>query len=531
VSLTAMRTWTLRQRVVALCALTGAVLTVIGTLAALTAASNNRHLDTVLDKAGPMRAAGESLNTALVDQETGVRGFALSGKEADLVPYERGVAEEAKLIAQIQRLLGPRDTAVRASLDEVRTGAASWRRTVAEPVIAAVRGQGVTAGQDLLTPDARVRFDDLRASLERLQVGILALRNQAAAAARETGGQLLLLEVGAATVVLFAAVALLLLLDRMVSRPVVDLAEQVRGVAGGDYERKIVSNGSPELARLAEDIDAMRRQISAELAQVREARGQVEWVNDQLQQQAAELTRSNRDLEQFAYVASHDLQEPLRKVASFTQLLERRYKGQLDERADQYIAFAVDGAKRMQVLINDLLAFSRVGRLTREHVEADAGDLVRQALTNLSLAVEETGAEVTVAEPMPRVSVDQSLMVGVFQNLIGNAIKFRGEAPPEIRVEVQDAGDEWEFRIADNGIGIEADYADRIFVIFQRLHPKDAYPGTGIGLAMCRKIIEYHGGRIWLDTAVTSGTTFRFTLPKLPEPSQTPPPVTEPVDE
>ena len=205
-----------------------------------------------------------------------------------------------------------------------------------------------------------------------------------------------------------------------------------------------------------------------------------------------------------------------RKVASFTQLLERRYQGQLDERADQYIAFAVDGAKRMQVLINDLLTFSRVGRLLREHVEVDAGDLVAQALANLSLVIEETGAQVTVDE-LPRVSGDVSLLTGVFQNLISNAVKFRTDAPPRVHVGVRDAGEQWEFCVADNGIGIEADYAERIFVIFQRLHPKDAYPGTGIGLAMCRKIIEYHGGRIWLDPEPAEGTLIHFTVPVLPE--------------
>ncbi|HYT10152.1 MAG TPA: ATP-binding protein, partial [Mycobacteriales bacterium] len=237
-----------------------------------------------------------------------------------------------------------------------------------------------------------------------------------------------------------------------------------------------------------------------------------------LEARTEDLQRSNSELEQFAYVASHDLQEPLRKVASFSQLLQRRYAGQLDERADQYIAFAVDGAKRMQILINDLLAFSRVGRMVREHVEVEAGELVAQAVANLSLAVEEAGAEVTVDE-LPRVSGDVSLLTAVFQNLIGNAIKFRGAGPPRVRVGVRDAGAEWEFSVADNGIGIEPEYAERIFVIFQRLHPKEAYPGTGIGLALCRKIVDYHGGRIWLDAEASPGTTFRFTLPK-PEPAE-----------
>jgi light-regulated signal transduction histidine kinase (bacteriophytochrome) len=197
-------------------------------------------------------------------------------------------------------------------------------------------------------------------------------------------------------------------------------------------------------------------------------------------------------------------------------LLERRYKRQLDERADQYIAFAVDGAKRMQILINDLLAFSRVGRVVRDPVQVSCDAVLEQALANLSYTVEQTNAEVE-ADPLPRVSAEIPLLTTVFQNLISNALKFRGEETPRVRVTAHRDGDFWEFAIADNGIGIDAEYAERIFVIFQRLHNKADYPGTGIGLAMCRKIVEYHGGRIWLDTKVESGTRFCFTLPVIAE--------------
>jgi light-regulated signal transduction histidine kinase (bacteriophytochrome) len=235
-----------------------------------------------------------------------------------------------------------------------------------------------------------------------------------------------------------------------------------------------------------------------------------------LDEAKTELQRSNSELEQFAYVASHDLQEPLRKVASFCQLLQRRYGGQLDDRAEQYINFAVDGAKRMQVLINDLLAFSRVGRLTREQTLVDLNEIVRQVVDNYSERVEETGARLEIAE-LPSVRGEASLLSAVFQNLISNALKFKGDEAPVIAVEVERDGDMWKFTVRDNGIGIEPEYADRIFVIFQRLHPKDAYPGTGIGLAMCRKIVEYHGGTIWLRTDVDSGTSFEFTLPVVPE--------------
>jgi light-regulated signal transduction histidine kinase (bacteriophytochrome) len=217
-------------------------------------------------------------------------------------------------------------------------------------------------------------------------------------------------------------------------------------------------------------------------------------------------------------VASHDLQEPLRKVASFCQLLQRRYAGQLDEKADQYIEYAVDGAKRMQMLINDLLAFSRVGRIEQPRVLVPAADLLAQARTNLATAIRKAHARIE-SGPLPTVLAESTLLTAVFQNLLSNALKFRGEEAPHISVSAARDGEFWLFSVEDNGIGIAPDYADRIFVIFQRLHDKSTYPGTGIGLAMCRKIIEYHGGRIWLDTSVTGGTRFCFTLPAIDEAS------------
>jgi light-regulated signal transduction histidine kinase (bacteriophytochrome) len=304
----------------------------------------------------------------------------------------------------------------------------------------------------------------------------------------------------------------MLLLDKLVSRPVVELAAQVREVAAGDYDRRIESAGSPELKRLAEDVDGMRRQIAAELREVREARSQVEWVNDQLKIQADELTRSNRDLEQFAYVASHDLQEPLRKVASFCQLLQRRYSGQLDERADQYIAFAVDGAQRMQRLINDLLAFSRIGRITAGFTDVDLDRVLSEVRSQLEARAGED-AEISWTD-LPVVEGEEPLLTTLFVNLIGNSLKFRRpDVPPVIKVSAERDGTEWRITVRDNGIGIEPEFADKVFVIFQRLHARDAYEGTGIGLAIVKKIVEYHGGRIWLDLDVEEGTSINFTLP------------------
>jgi light-regulated signal transduction histidine kinase (bacteriophytochrome) len=283
-----------------------------------------------------------------------------------------------------------------------------------------------------------------------------------------------------------------------VVRPVLRLAGEVRTVADGVMTTPVRGTGPREIVELGADVDAMRRHIVDEYTA--------------LQVALQELERSNSDLEQFAYVASHDLQEPLRKVASFCELLQRRYGGQLDERADQYIGFAVDGAKRMQILINDLLAFSRVGRRAGEQVTVEGSVLLDRATANLASAIEESGAQVS-SDPLPVVRGEVSLLAAVFQNLIGNAIKFRGEGVPRIHVGVQRTDELWTFSVTDDGIGIDAEYADRIFVIFQRLHPKDAYPGTGIGLAMCRRIVEYHGGTVWLDTGADAGTRFCFTLP------------------
>ncbi|WP_297503942.1 ATP-binding protein, partial [Ferrovum sp.] len=223
---------------------------------------------------------------------------------------------------------------------------------------------------------------------------------------------------------------------------------------------------------------------------------------------------SNRDLEQFAYIASHDLQEPLRMVASYTQLLARRYQGKLDADADEFIRYAVDGAERMQQLINDLLTFSRIGTQGSQHKLVDIQLILNRALFNLKSTLEDTQSLVTHG-PLPVVHGDTTQLVQLFQNLIGNAIKFRGKDSPRIHIEVLEKEHEWLFSVLDNGIGIAPEYAQQVFSIFQRLHSRQEYPGTGIGLALCKKIVERHHGTIWVEPAPNGiGSLFQFTLIK-----------------
>jgi len=233
---------------------------------------------------------------------------------------------------------------------------------------------------------------------------------------------------------------------------------------------------------------------------------------DELTERIRQLERENAELAQFAYLAAHELQEPLRKVASFCSLLARRYEGRLDEQADLYIAYAVDGATRLQQLVDDLLMLGRMDQLPEETVDVDCNLVLEQVRQNLAAAIEESGAKVVVAGGLPTVRGGRTRLEQLFENLISNSVKFHGAEAPRVVVSAERDGAEWRFAIADNGIGIDSQYADRIFAVFQRLHTRAEYPGTGIGLALCKKIVEAYGGRIWFDSRPGAGTTFSWTM-------------------
>jgi len=265
----------------------------------------------------------------------------------------------------------------------------------------------------------------------------------------------------------------------------------------------IRDDGGEIIATLSSGIDITER---------KKAEDALRQANKDLKKYAEELKRSNSELEQFAYVASHDLQEPLRMVASFTQLLSRRYKDILDDNAKEFISFAVDGANRMQRLINDLLSYSRIQTKERAFNETDCEEILGQVRANLHESIEKNGAMIT-NDPLPAVFVDQTQMLQLFQNLIDNAIKFSGKGPPRVHLSAENKGGEWLFTVRDNGIGIDPQFNKRIFMIFQRLHSREEYPGTGIGLAICKRIVERHGGEIWVESEHEKGSTFYFTIP------------------
>jgi light-regulated signal transduction histidine kinase (bacteriophytochrome) len=254
-------------------------------------------------------------------------------------------------------------------------------------------------------------------------------------------------------------------------------------------------------AELAEANELLRTEIS-ERKRVEEERER--WM--------AELARSNAELEQFAYVASHDLKEPLRMVSSFAQLLKKRYKGRLGKDADEFIAYIVEGIIRMQAIINDLLAYSRVGTQGKPFQPTDCESVLNQVMVNLKVAIEQSGAIIT-HDPLPTITADTSQMIQLLQNLISNAIKFRSKELPRIHIRTEKKRNEWFFSVQDNGIGIAPEFFEHLFQIFQRGHPASEYPGTGIGLATCKKIVERHGGKIWAESVESRGSTFYFTIP------------------
>jgi hypothetical protein len=495
--------WSLRRRVAATATGVAVLFAVLTTAIVVSLVSVVSNGDAVVNRWGPALLSTQSILTDLVDEETGVRGYALSGQTESLQPYAMASVQEVKDVQAVAASAG-HHADVLSRLKALTSAAQVWQQQTAQPLIELVQAGGPQSTVRLDSLAGKAQFDLVRtrqAELAEAVQGQLAH----ARAARKTALSWLFaaLSVGAA-LVLIAALGVWRGLQRHVLAPVESLASQARAVAARRPNARILPRGPPEFRAMGRDVEQMRRTAAAALDEARTA--------------TDDLSRSNADLEQFAYVASHDLSEPLRKIANFCQLLERQYGPQLDDTARQYIGYAVDGAKRMQALIADLLALSRVGRTTDAFVAVDTGAALDQAVANAAESIDATGGGIGHSE-LPTLPGDPVLITALFENLVANSIKYRSSAPPLIVVTaVRDPhAAAWTFTVSDNGIGVEPQYADRIFAIFQRLHLRAEYEGTGIGLALCRKIVEFHGGRIWLDTqAASDGATFRFTLPERP---------------
>ncbi|HXA31263.1 MAG TPA: CHASE3 domain-containing protein [Acidimicrobiales bacterium] len=459
---------------------------------------------TLFDQIDPARLTSEQLLAAFLDQETGVRGYVLTGQASFLQPYTQGRAGQQAASTQLHRLLSDQPELI-GLVDQAQQQGRTWQHDFALPALAATRIGNTAFASSASLNRSKLLFDRFRAAMQHLDNALAHAGQEAKDRLNDSTTQLEIVLTAAALAAVLAGLAGQGALRVWVTKPLLSIGGDARQVADGDLGHPIAPTGPPEFRRLAGDSEAMRLGIVGELEEVDRARSELALRN-------AELGRSNAELEQFAYVASHDLQEPLRKVTSFCQLLQQRYQDQLDDRADQYIEFAVDGAKRMQGLINDLLAFSRAGRTTEQFTPVDLRSCVEAAVRRLDAAIGETGAVITMGA-LPAVVGDGGLITSVFQNLIGNAIKFRTTATPEVRIDAVRNGSSWLCSVTDNGIGIEPRFADRVFLIFQRLHSREAYAGTGIGLALCRKIIEFHCGTIWLDTNHHPGTRIWFTLP------------------
>lgn len=496
--------WTLatRLRVALLGLVTLLLLVGLGLVVALRQADG--ALAAQAERTFPARLASSELLTSLVDQETGLRGFVLTGDDEFLTPYREGLADEQVARATLERLVRPDDPA-RVSLLTVDAAITAWRDQYAS-----LRAEGFDgADADGTIQFGRELFERVRranADLDAELAGQLASSQRDVDRDRGLVVGALLVMAGA---VAAAVVGLQRALRSSVLAPMGHLAQQVAVVSEGGYGAAIRPSGPPDLRAMAGGVETMRLELVSALADVEAARRDLE-------HRAAELARSNADLEQFAYVASHDLQEPLRKVTSFCQLLEQRYAGQLDERADLYIGFVIDGARRMQRQITDLLTFSRVGRTSEGFAVVDLVATAQRAWDGLGQQVEESQArlDMRIGDDARLVHGDASLLEMLFANVLANALKYhRPGHPPHVRIEAAPEGSTVRVDVADDGIGIPQEYEDRVFVIFQRLHGRDEYEGTGIGLALVKKIVEFHQGVVGLRPSSLGGACISFTLP------------------
>jgi signal transduction histidine kinase len=464
--------WTIEKKTIVLLGLASFILVGINAFSYWSFIRHKEASELVNQSQSRLQKLDNVLST-LKDAETGQRGYLLTGQESYLKPYNSAVKTIARQIEDLRQLTvaDPEQQQQIIGLQPLVTR----KLTELKQTIDLRKNKGLEAAVQLVsTNQGQALMLQLRQKIQQLQSeNSRELQNRLRAKEEDYRRVQLIFSVG---IILNLAAFYLV----------------YRAIGQETIERKRA--------------EALLRQLNQELEdRVQERTLKLKQANDN-------LFRSNQELEEFAYVASHDLQEPLRAVNSYAQLFARKYQGHLDAKADKYLNYIMEGATRMQQLINDLLEFSRVGTRGKELSLTDCEVVLPQVLANLKVAIAQSNAVVT-HDPLPTVLGDGTQLIQLLQNLIGNAIKFRREEPPQVHVKAVQSPKEWVFEVRDNGIGMESEYFERIFTIFQRLHSKSEYPGTGIGLAVCKKIVERHGGRIWVESQLGEGTTFYFTIP------------------
>lgn len=496
----------LRRKVAILFAALLALLAVAGLQAALAARSHNRLTAEMSDRLAPAETDVDQVLQSLLDQETGLRGYVITGQLSFLEPFRTGASDSD---AAITRLHSETRTysSIAARLAAVESSVSRWRTQVAGPEIAALGRADLSAAMGVESSGiGKQLFDVLRAAVNELQH---AVRDEINAADRKIASSQrrvsLLLALTVAVAVAGLALAAVLL-DRWVMRPVRRLSVDVGQVAGGDLDHAIEPTGPPELSAVGADVERMRRRMLRERDSLTESNQSLAGANE-------ELARSNRELAHFADIASHDLSEPLQVVSGFTRLLADDYRGRVSDEADQWIDTILGAVTRMEGMIRGLLDYARAGTVRVEHEPVDLDGVATDVVGDLSVRIREAGAGVDVG-PLPTVLGDRRTLGQLLQNLIVNAVKYRApDRPCVVHVTGWQSGTTVGVDVADNGVGIPAERREDVFGMFTRLHRHDASEGSGIGLAVCKRIVERHGGRIWLDGNRPHGTVVHVELP------------------
>jgi signal transduction histidine kinase len=440
--------------------------------------------------------AGSQLEKSLITIENGLRGYVASGRKRFLRPAERSLGEWPAELQALSGLLSD-DPGQQGHVARIGAAIDDYVRLWARPLMALAEERPAAARSVVVTNGGRARLDAIQADFARLFARERAVVREREARAEQRSARAIAFGIGGLVLVLAVALGVALYLRRAVVRPVVTVAQATGRLAAGDLSARVPTRREDEIGDLARGFNAMADSLE---------RGQAD-----LERSNAELVRSNHELEQFASVTSHDLQAPLTTISMYAELIERRHAADLNGGMA-----LVDGIRHAtleaRTLIRDLLEYSRAGRGRLDVEEVPVAEIVDRALEAVAGPIEEAHARVNVA-PLPVVLADRASTCRVFQNLIGNAVKFAGERPPEVAIGAEREGPVWRLWVSDNGIGMDPADAERIFQPFRRLHGEEAYPGTGIGLAICERIVTQHGGRIWATTRPGQGSVFSFTLP------------------